>query len=67
MLSVKELFAKQLVQLSGLSAEKAKSITEKYTTPSRFVVLVHNIHIHGILIQATLRSFCSELTKMVLG
>ncbi|XP_077863715.1 structure-specific endonuclease subunit MUS81-like [Saccoglossus kowalevskii] len=32
-MTVTEMFAKQLMQISGLSAEKAKSILEKYRTP----------------------------------
>ncbi|KAL8615659.1 hypothetical protein ACOMHN_034809 [Nucella lapillus] len=34
-LTVMELFAKQLIQLWGMSAEKAKAIVDRYPTPTR--------------------------------
>ncbi|XP_078000727.1 structure-specific endonuclease subunit MUS81-like isoform X2 [Glandiceps talaboti] len=36
-MTVTEMFAKQLMQVSGLSAEKAKSILEKYRTPKQLI------------------------------
>ncbi|XP_021370598.1 crossover junction endonuclease MUS81-like isoform X2 [Mizuhopecten yessoensis] len=33
-LTVREMFGKQLIQLNGMSAEKAKAVTDKYHTPS---------------------------------
>lgn len=33
LLSVKEMFAKHLMQLKGVSAEKASAIVEQYPTP----------------------------------
>ena len=36
-LTVMELFAKQLIQLWGMSAEKARAIVDKYPTPTRSV------------------------------
>jgi hypothetical protein len=34
-LTVLELFAKQLIQVWGVSAEKAKAIVDKFPTPTR--------------------------------
>lgn len=33
-LTVREMFGKQLIQLNGMSAEKAKAVTDQYLTPS---------------------------------
>jgi len=33
---VSEIFAKQLMQLSGVSPDKAVAILEKYSTPKRY-------------------------------
>ncbi|KAK7103517.1 hypothetical protein V1264_018398 [Littorina saxatilis] len=38
-LTVLELFAKQLIQLHGMSADKARAIVDRYPTPSRSVAL----------------------------
>ncbi|XP_025104025.1 crossover junction endonuclease MUS81-like isoform X2 [Pomacea canaliculata] len=73
MLSVKELFAKQLVQLSGLSAEKAKSITEKYTTPSSLLQAYSSCHsekerenlLSNIKCGRTLRNLGSSISRQV--
>ena len=34
-MTVSEIFAKQLMQLSGVSPDKAVAILEKYSTPKR--------------------------------
>jgi len=36
-LSVSEMFAKQLMQLHGLTAEKAAAVIDKHPTPSQSV------------------------------
>ncbi|XP_033734849.1 crossover junction endonuclease MUS81-like [Pecten maximus] len=43
-LTVREMFGKQLIQLNGMSAEKAKAVTDKYTTPSDILEAYDNCH-----------------------
>jgi len=38
MLSVREMFAKHLMQLKGISSEKALAIVEEYQTPKEYVL-----------------------------
>lgn len=36
-MTVSEVFAKQLMQISGVSPDKAVAILEKYPTPKRYI------------------------------
>ena len=40
-LSVTETFVKQLLQVPGVTPEKAAAITDRYSTPSRWVLPAH--------------------------
>ncbi len=42
-MTVSEVFAKQLLQLSGVSPDKAVAILEKFPTPIRYRAEFHNL------------------------
>jgi len=43
-LSISEMFAKQLMQLHGLTAEKAAAVVDKYSTPKAYVSFLCCMH-----------------------
>ncbi|XP_070570245.1 crossover junction endonuclease MUS81-like [Ptychodera flava] len=62
-MTVTEMFAKQLMQISGLSAEKAKVILEKYRTPKQLMEAYQNCQGVGRQRKTTIPSQVWQITE----
>lgn len=62
-MTVSEVFAKQLMQLSGVSPDKAVAILEKYPTPKRYRAEFHNLKHFFVVIYSD--AFCSSTFNQI--